>query len=123
MIKIAIIGASYLQLPLVLKAKEMGIETHCFAWEDEAVCKDVSDYFYPISIVEKEQILEVCQRICINGITSIASDIAVPTISYVAEQMKLTSNLYSDTLATTNKFEMREKFNKHNVLSPKYVIA
>jgi hypothetical protein len=30
--KIAIIGASYLQLPLVLKAKEMGWETICFAW-------------------------------------------------------------------------------------------
>jgi hypothetical protein len=30
--KIAIIGASYLQLPLVLKAKEMGLETICFAW-------------------------------------------------------------------------------------------
>ena len=37
--KLAIIGASYLQLPLVRKAKEMGIETFCFAWADGAVCK------------------------------------------------------------------------------------
>ena len=29
---LAIIGASYLQLPLILKAKEMGYETHVFAW-------------------------------------------------------------------------------------------
>lgn len=35
--KLAIIGASYLQLPLVKKAKEMGIETHCFAWEAESL--------------------------------------------------------------------------------------
>ena len=28
--KIAIIGASYLQEPLISKAKEMGIETHVF---------------------------------------------------------------------------------------------
>ena len=48
--KLAIIGASYLQLPLVKKAKEMGIETHCFAWEEGAVCKEYSDFFYPISI-------------------------------------------------------------------------
>ena len=48
--KIAIIGASYLQLPLVEKAKEMGLETHCFAWSEGAVCKNVADYFYPISI-------------------------------------------------------------------------
>ena len=34
--KLAIIGASYLQQPLVEKAKEMGIESICFAWEDGA---------------------------------------------------------------------------------------
>ena len=43
--KLAVIGASYLQLPLVRKAQEMGLEVHCFAWEDGAVCKDVADYF------------------------------------------------------------------------------
>ena len=31
--KIAIIGASDFQNPLILKAKEKGIETHVFAWE------------------------------------------------------------------------------------------
>ena len=43
--KIAIIGASYLQLPLVRRAKEMGVETICFAWEEGAVCKDFCDRF------------------------------------------------------------------------------
>ena len=31
--KLAIIGASYLQEPLIEKAKNMGIETHVFAWK------------------------------------------------------------------------------------------
>ena len=30
--KLAIIGASYLQEPLIQKAKSMGLETHVFAW-------------------------------------------------------------------------------------------
>ena len=30
--KLAIIGGSYLQLPIVKKAKTMGIETYCFSW-------------------------------------------------------------------------------------------
>ena len=56
MIKIAIIGASYLQLPLVEKAKSLGYETHCFAWEsDDSICKKTADFFYPISILEKER--------------------------------------------------------------------
>lgn len=32
MIKIAIIGASYLQLPLIRKAKDKDMQTHVFAW-------------------------------------------------------------------------------------------
>lgn len=47
--KLAIIGASYLQLSLVKKAKEMGIETHCFAREPGAVCKyQVTKYYQDI---------------------------------------------------------------------------
>ena len=65
--KLAIIGASYLQEPLVRKAKEIGLEVHCFAWAEGAVCKDVADEFYPISIVEKEQILAICHEKKIDG--------------------------------------------------------
>lgn len=53
--KIAIIGGSYLQLPAVLKARELGYEVHCFAWRDGAVCEQCADYFYPISIIEKKK--------------------------------------------------------------------
>ena len=50
--KLAVIGGSYLQLPVVRKAKEMGLEVICFAWRDGAVCADYVDRFYPISIIE-----------------------------------------------------------------------
>ena len=121
--KIAIIGASYLQLPLVKKAREMNIETHCFAWEDGAVCKDVCDYFYPISILDQEKILEICQLVKIDGITSIASDSAVPTICFVAEKLGLISNSYNDALSATNKYEMRQRFIRNNVSCPQFVVA
>ena len=58
--KIVIIGANDFQNQLILKAKARGLETHVFAWEDGAVGKYTADYFYPISIVKKEQILEIC---------------------------------------------------------------
>jgi biotin carboxylase len=121
--KLAIIGASYLQLPLVLKAKEVDVETHCFAWEDGAVCREFADYFYPISILEKEQILEVCQRVEIDGITTIASDAAVPTVCFVAGKMGLTGNNFNDSSVATDKYLMRKQFAEFQVSSPKFVIA
>jgi len=121
--KLAIIGASYLQLPLVSKAKEMGIETHCFAWEDGAVCKEMANFFYPVSILEKEQILQICQQVGIDGITTIASDAAVPTVCYIAGVMGLTGNAFNDALAATDKYAMRQRFAEFSVSSPRFVIA
>lgn len=121
--KLAIIGASYLQLPLVKKAKEMGIETICFAWEEGAVCKGISDYFYPISIIDKEEILNKCQEIGIDGITTIASDTAVVTVNYVAARMGLRSNPEEYSEVTTNKYMMRQCFIQSDVPSPKFALA
>lgn len=118
--KLAIIGGSYLQLPLVKKAKRMGVETHCFAWEDGAVCKEFSDYFYPISILDKEEIYKTCQTIGIDGITTIATDMAVPTICYVAQKLDLVSNSFASALKSTNKFLMREALQKGNCRIPKF---
>ena len=120
--RLAVIGASYLQLPLVLKAKNMGIETHCFAIEEGAVCKDVADFFYPISIVEKDEILEKCREINIDGIYSIASDVAVPTISYVADKLGLIANSNECALKSTNKYEMRKALDTAMLNSPKYIL-
>ena len=123
MSKLAIIGASYLQLPLVKKAKEMGIETVCFAWEEGAVCKDICDRFYPISIIEKEAILKVCQEEKIDGITTIASDTAVVTVNFVASRMGLRSNPDEYSEVTTNKYKMRQCFMDNGVPSPKFTLV
>lgn len=119
--KLAILGASYLQLPLVKKAKEMGIYVICFAWDDgKAICKNYTDAFYDISVLEKELILEKCKEEKIDGILTIATDICVPTIAYIAEEMHLIGNSTETALLTTNKGLMRACFQKNNIYSPKY---
>ena len=121
--KLAIIGASYLQLPLIEKAKSMGIETHVFAWAANDVGETAADYFYPISIVEKEQILDKCRQIGIDGICSIASDLAMVAVNYVAEQMGLTGNSMECTLRSTNKHLMRQAFERYGDPSPKSLLV
>ncbi len=118
--KIAIIGASYLQRPLVQKASELGIETHVFAWKKGNVVQDVADHFYPISILEKEEILNVCGDIGIDGITSIASDIAMPTVNYIADKLSLTGNTPGVTKASTDKFEMRKVLSGKGIECPRF---
>lgn len=121
--KIAIIGGSYLQLPAVQKAHELGLEVHCFSWADGAVCAEYSDYFYPISVVDKDAILLKCRDIEIDGIVTIASDVAVLTVNYVAQRMGLISNPDEFSAVTTNKYLMRQCFSQNNVPSPRYVVT
>lgn len=121
--KLAIIGASYLQEPLVRKAKEMGLYTICFAWADGAVCADICDKFYDISIIEKQQIFEICQKENIDGIATIASDVAAPTVAYIANRMGLVGNDYEAALRANNKYLMRNAFIEAGVPCPLYKMA
>ena len=119
--KIAIIGASYLQIPLIEKAREMCLETHVFAWAlGSEKGRDRSHQFYPISIVEKEQILDICSAVQIDGIVSIGSDLAMPTVNYVADRMDLLGNSLDCTVLTTNKYAMRVKLSEADLPSPKF---
>ena len=121
--KLAIIGASYLQQPLVEKCKELGVYSICFAWEEGAVCKNLCDKFYPISTVDKDAILKVCQEEKIDGITTIASDVATLTVNYVAENMGLVGNPDNYSQTATNKYLMRQCFIEHDVPSPKFCLT
>ena len=85
--RIVIIGANEFQNQLIVKAKEMGLETHVFAWKCGDVGEKTADFFYPISITEKEKILKVCKKIKPIAVTSLASDLAVVTINFVAEKL------------------------------------
>ncbi len=119
---IAIIGASYLQLPLINRAKELGYTTHVFAWAANDVGEEAADFFYPISIVCKEEILEKCKAIGICGICSIASDLAAITVNYVAYALGLPCNTPDAAAKSTNKHLMRKAFENGGDPSPRSIL-
>lgn len=119
--KIAIIGANEYQTKLILKCKENNIETHVFAWEDDAVGKQYSDYFYSISIRNKEEILKKCIEIKIDGILSIGSDLAMLTVNYIAEKMNLIGNSMLSTKLSTDKYEMRKALKEKGLPCPEFI--
>lgn len=121
--RLAIIGANDFQNQLILKAKKMGYETHVFAWQCGDVGEKTADYFYPISIVEKEKILDVCRQIKPAGIVSIASDLASITVNFIAEQLGLVGNGMKCTQVSTNKHLMRQVFEAYDLPSPKSTLV
>ena len=105
--KLAIIGASSGQLPLCLKAKEMGLETICFAWAKGAICKDFVDRYYPISIADKDNISLICKEEKIDGIVSNASDATAEVVSYIATALGLHGIDHQSFLGIMDKARVR----------------
>ncbi len=118
---LAIIGASYFQLPLIEKAKELGFTTHVFAWAAKDVGELAADFFYPISITEVDEITEKCREIGIDGICSIATDLGNYTVNYVADKLGLPGNTMECARMSTNKHLMREAFEKCGDPSPRSI--
>ena len=119
--KIAILGASKPHLKLYTKAKDMGLETYCFAWAEGAFCKNYADHYFDVSIIDKEKIAEICRKEKINGIVSNALEPAVPTVAYVSEQLHLNGLTYKTALRARNKLLMRQAIKDANVcLQPRF---
>lgn len=119
--KIVIIGAGEFQVPLILKAKEMNFETHVFAWEKGAVGKEIADFFYPISITDKESILSISKKLNPAAVVSVASDLAVITVNYVARALGLPCNPPETDYNATNKYLMRKNFQQAGITVPRFV--
>lgn len=122
-IKIAIIGAGYMARIFSDNAHQLGIETHCFAWEKGAVAADFVDYFYPISIFEKDQILELCKEIEITGVVA-TTELTIPIAAYIAEKLNLNGISYDDAQKITNKYRNRMcTLDVQNLNQPRFALV
>lgn len=109
-LKLAIIGLAEGQRQLCEKAQEMPeVETFGIAWEQGAVCKDLVDHFIPISVVERDKIVDFCKKEGINGVVTNASEITTLTSSYVAEQLGLIGTPYQTIINIQDKEFVRER--------------
>ena len=60
-------------------------------------------------------ILEKCKEIKVDGITSIASELAMLTVSEIAKELNLPANSVQSAVLTQNKFKMKEAFEASHI--------
>ena len=119
--KLAVIGASHFQLPLIQRAQRMGCEVHAFAWECGDVGESAADAFHPISIVDTQAIVDECRHIGVDGVCTIASDLATVAVCHVADALGLPGNSLECMRVSTDKHLMREAFAMGGDPSPRSV--
>ena len=70
MIKIAILGATNAQRALYEKAHEMGLFIVGISQAEGAKCDVLADVFYPITLSDKDKVVEICKKEEVSGVVS-----------------------------------------------------
>lgn len=121
--KILIIGASLLQLPAILKAKEMGFYVGVVDYNPDAVGIKYADEFFNVSTIDTEGILETAKSFQPKGIMTLATDMPMCAIASVTRELNLPGISVESALKATDKGEMIQAFKEHGVDIPWFYIV
>ncbi len=87
--KLLLLGGSRYVIPVIKAAHDVGIHVITCDYLPDNIGHQYADEYHNVSIVEKEEVLSLAQKLRIDGIMSFATDPGVVTAAYVAEQMGL----------------------------------
>lgn len=119
--KIMILGASILQLPAIVKAKEMGLEVIAVDMNPEAVgFKEKGIIKEIISTIDIPAVVKAAKRHNIDGVMTLASDMPMRSVAAVAKELGVVGITDDTALKATNKAEMRKALYEYGVPIPKF---
>ena len=101
--KILILGAGEMQIPIIEKAKSMGLYTIVADMSADAPGMKIADMPVTISTMDKEGILACCKDCEVQGVLT-TSDAPVNVVSYVGETLGLPSMSMEVATICTNKY-------------------
>lgn len=118
--RLMIVGASVLQLPAILKAKEMGLYVGVADFNPEAVGIKYADEFFNASTMDEDAVLKAAEEFKPDGIMTLATDMPMRGVSKASDKLHLHSISYETSFKATDKYEMIKAFKADGVPSPWY---
>lgn len=104
--KLMVLGGSPFQVPLIEKAKEMGLYVITCDYLPDNPGHALADEYQNVSTTNKEAILALARELEVDAITTFCSDPAVPTVGYVADKL----GLPGPSLVAVEQLTEKDKF-------------
>lgn len=117
--KIMILGGDHNQMPLIKRAKALGLYVVLCDFRDNVPGIALSDIHYQVNTLNPELLIEVGQKENPDGILT-NSEPTFISMAEAAKRLGLRCMSIDDTNLYKNKFLMREFCHKHGLLSPQY---
>lgn len=103
-----IVGGGQNQLGLLRAAKRIGCKVLVTDMYMNPPCRQEADHFLQVDIVDREGTLAAARKFEIDGVVTDQTDIGVPTVALVAEELGLPGIGFEKALCFTNKELMRQ---------------
>ena len=120
--RLMIIGASILQLPAILKAKELGYYVAVADFNPNAIGIPYADEYYNVSTIDEEGVYQAAKAFGAEGVMTLATDMPMRSVAYTCKKLGLTGISYDTAVKATDKGEMIKAFAAANVEHPWYYI-
>lgn len=113
--KILVLGAGIYQVPLIKKAKEMGIYTIVASIPGKYPGFNYADKIVYENTTDKETLLAVAKQENVDGVVVCGTDVAVPTQGYICDRLGLKGPTFEAAVLAQDKAKMKKAFMKGGV--------
>jgi len=117
--KLLVLAAGILQMPVIKKAKEMGIYVVAADGDKNAVGLQYADKPVVANITSEEEMLRIAREEQINGVIHPCSEVSMNVMGRINDELGLSGISRESAVRATNKHLMREAFEKYGAPSPK----
>ncbi|MDP3443878.1 MAG: ATP-grasp domain-containing protein [Ignavibacteria bacterium] len=118
--KLMILGASILQLPAIVKAKDMGHIVIAVDMDENALGFRYADKSLVISTNDIQSVLVAAEELKVDGIITLASDMPMRTVATVSKKLNITGISIDSAIKATDKARMRDALLINGVPIPNY---
>lgn len=121
--KLLVLAAGILQVPVIKKAKEMGIYVVAADGSEQAVGLQLADKPVVVNITSEEEMLRVAREEHVDGVIHPCSEVSMNVMGRINDELGLSGISREAAIRATNKHLMREAFEAGNAPSPKSILT
>lgn len=121
--KLLVLAAGILQVPVIKKAKEMGIYVVAADGSEHAVGLQLADKPIVVNITSEEEMLRVAREEQVDGVIHPCSEVSMNVMGRINDELGLSGISREAAVRATNKHLMREAFEAGNAPSPKSILT
>ena len=121
--KLLVLAAGILQVPVIKKAREMGVYVVAADENPNAIGLQYADKAIVADICSEEGMLRIAKEEQIDGVVHPCCEAAMNVMGRINDELHLRGISKETAIRATNKHLMREAFEKYGAPSPKSLLT